>query len=119
MTFRWLNLLAALALPAAAASQGDARPIALDEAIKLAQQNAPTAIAARNTLRTGQSAIRQQILGYLPTLGLSTGATQRGGEQFVNGIPVVTRGDTAHWSYTRSITIPGELRVCTAPVDEE
>ena len=50
-----------IAVPIALAAQqpaGDgARPVALDEAVRLAQRNAPAAVTARNTLRTTAAAV--------------------------------------------------------------
>ena len=86
------QLVLALVLPAALAAQGasglgDARPISLDEAIRLAQQNQPATVQARNALRTGESSIRQTLLGYLPSLSVGQSASQRGGTQLVQGVP--------------------------------
>ena len=95
---------ALVAVPALAGAQGaaEARPISVDEAVRLAQQNAPATVAARNSLRTGASAMRQTLMGYLPQLQLSTGATQRGGTQLVQGVPLPTTGNP--WSYSRSLS---------------
>jgi outer membrane protein len=96
-------LAALAALPALALAQGadSPRPISVDEAVRLAQQNQPATVQARNSLRTGESAVRQQLLGYLPTVSLSTSANQRGGTQLVQGVPLPTTGNP--WTYGRGI----------------
>ena len=101
------QLVLALVLPAALAAQGasalgDARPISLDEAIRLAQQNQPATVQARNALRTGESSIRQTLLGYLPSLSVGQSASQRGGTQLVQGVPLPRTGNP--WSYGRSLS---------------
>lgn len=101
------QIVLALVLPAALAAQGasglgDARPISLDEAIRLAQQNQPATVQARNALRTGESSIRQTLLGYLPSLSVGQSASQRGGTQLVQGVPLPLTGNP--WSYGRSLS---------------
>lgn len=100
----WMNMLAALALPAAAAAQGDdVRPISLDDAIKLGVQNSPTTVSARNTIRNNEQSVRQAQLNFLPTLNLGMSANQRGGTQLIQGNPITVSGNT--WSYGRTLTI--------------
>lgn len=94
------------AFPAAVVAQSglsEAKPISLDEAVKLAQTNQPQTVIARNALRTGESTIRSTLLGYLPSLSLSTGANQRGGTQIVGGVPIPVTGKP--WSYTQTLGI--------------
>ncbi|MDA1081875.1 MAG: TolC family protein [Gemmatimonadetes bacterium] len=84
---------------------GEARAISLDEAVRLAQLNQPSTIQARNALRTGAGNVRQARfnLGYIPTLGISTGATQRGGERYAEGVKLPTTPNP--WSYSRGLNI--------------
>ncbi len=99
-------LVAALSVvPSALAAQvgGEARPIALDDAVRMAQLNQPATIQARNALRTGTSSIRQTLLGYLPSLGLNTSATQRGGERYAEGVKLPSTPNP--WSYSRGLSI--------------
>ena len=73
---RLVVLLAApLALAAQDPAQGSTEPryISLEEAIRLAQANAPAAIQARNNLRTASMAVRGSYLDLLPTLSASLG----------------------------------------------
>ena len=105
---RWTRAAVALLLSArVAASQaagpiGDARPITLDEAVRLAQASQPATVQARNALRTGDASIRQTLLGYLPSLTLSQSANQRGGTTIVQGVPLPLTGNP--WSYSQSLS---------------
>ena len=98
-------MLAMIVAPAVVGAQigGEARPIALDDAVRMAQLNQPATVQARNALRTGESSIRQTLLGYLPSLGIGTGATQRGGERYAEGIKLPTTPNP--WSYSRGLSI--------------
>ena len=101
------NLLAAMVFPAALCAQSvpglsDAKPISLDEAVRLAQINQPSTVTARNALRTGESTIRTTLLGYLPQPSLGMSASQRGGTQIVQGVPLPLTGNP--WSYSRSLS---------------
>ena len=78
---------AALLVPAALGAQvtavtstDGARPISLDEAVRLAQRNAPEAVRARGELRQSSAAVRSAYAAYLPSVGLSLGTSQRGGQ---------------------------------------
>jgi outer membrane protein len=99
------RMLATLALvPAIAAAQGAgaaARPISIDDAVKLAQKNQPTTVLARNSVRQSESAVRFSKMNFLPSLSLSYNARQNGGTQFIQGVPVPISGNL--WSYTRGL----------------
>lgn len=82
---------------------GEPRAISLDEAVRLAQLNQPATVQARNALRTGEASVRQTLLGYLPTLSLGASASQRGGTQIVQGVPLPLTGNP--WSYGRNLSI--------------
>ena len=96
--------LSILALPAAVAAQqgaDGARPITLAEAVRLAQQNSPTTVQARNAERGSQQSVRSSIAAFFPTLSVSASSNQRGGTQFVNGNPLPLTG--LPWSYGRGL----------------
>ena len=86
-------LLTPLSLGAQGVASGGARPVSLEEAVKLAQQNAPAAIQARGQIRTSDAAIRSVYGSYLPSLSLSYGSNKQGGETFFQGQLVPFRGD--------------------------
>jgi outer membrane protein len=92
-----------VAAPGAAIAQtfADARPISLDEAVRLAQQNQPSVVQARNSIRTSESTIRTTLFGYLPQLSISSSASQRGGTTIVQGVPLPFSGNP--WSYSQGL----------------
>ena len=60
------------AMPMAVADT-TARPITLDEAIALAQRNAPSAVQARGQARTSAAAVRSAYASFLPSISLDAG----------------------------------------------
>ncbi|MBL8997520.1 MAG: TolC family protein [Gemmatimonadales bacterium] len=72
--------LCVLAVPAALAAQESARPIPLDEAVRLARRNAPAAIQARNSIKQSSASVRTNYASFLPTLSASSGASRSEGQ---------------------------------------
>lgn len=103
------TLFAALAPVLLAQQAGDqgARAISLDEAVKLAQQNAPQAIQARNTLRTSSASVRSALSAYIPSLTANASGSRSSGETYFQGALVPLRGDP--WSYSRGFSSNLEL----------
>jgi len=95
-------LLAPLSLSAQGAASGGARPISMDEAVRLAQQNSPATIQARGQIRSSDAAIRTSYGTYLPSLSLSYGSNRQGGETFFQGQLVPFRGDP--WNFNRGFS---------------
>jgi outer membrane protein len=60
-----------------------ARPIALDDAVRLAQRNSLLAVQTRGEMRVSRSAVRSAYFAFIPSVGLSMSSTWRRG-QFVN-----------------------------------
>ena len=82
MTFRTIAASALLAatclMPGRASAQssvGDARPITLVEAMRLARRNAPTAIQARGQERISRAAVRSAYGAFIPNVSVSLGTT--------------------------------------------
>lgn len=73
----------ALAVPLALQAQGDARPITLDEAVRLARRNAPAAVQAKNSLRTNAATVRSRYAAFVPTLSFGSGVSRQDGTRFV------------------------------------
>jgi outer membrane protein len=75
-----------LALPIALAAQEPAgtgvRTIRLDDAVKLAQQNAPAAVQARGDLRTSKAQVRSAYASFIPSITLNASAGKQGGDRF-------------------------------------
>ena len=76
-------------------SQAQGRFISLDEAIRLAQQNSPSAIQARGNLRTRALAVRSAYAAFLPTLNTSAGLSRQ-----LNVRP----GEERQWGHNNSIS---------------
>jgi outer membrane protein len=91
-------------MPIIAVAQGTdaARPISVDDAVRLAQKNQPTTVFARNSVRQNESSVRTSKLAFLPSLSLSYSARQSGGTQFIQGVPVPLSGTP--WSYSRGLS---------------
>jgi len=100
-----------MSVPFALAAQqpaGDrARPIALDEAVRLAQRNSPAAVQARNALRTTSAAVRTAMSQYIPSLSISGSGSRQGGETFFQGKLVPYSG--VPWSFSRGFSSNLEL----------
>lgn len=69
---------AVLLVPAMLAAQ-DVRPIALDEAVRLARRNAPSTVQSQNAIRQAAGTVRQRYAAFLPTLALSSGVSNSEG----------------------------------------
>jgi outer membrane protein len=102
-----LACLVPLGLGAQGVTNGDARPVSLDEAVRLGQLNAPAAVQARGQLRTTDAAIRSAYGSFLPSLNLSYGSNRQGGETFFQGRLVPFSGDP--WNFNRGLTTNLEL----------
>lgn len=72
------TLAGLLIVPAALLAQ-DARPIPLDEALRLARRNAPASVQSRNGIRQSAGLLRQRYAAFLPSLNLSAGLSQSEG----------------------------------------
>jgi outer membrane protein len=58
-----------------------ARPISLDEAVRLARRNAPAAVAARGAIRANNAAVRSGYAAFIPTLSFNAGNNRQGGDR--------------------------------------
>ena len=111
---RRLLALAFLGAPAALAAQqpvvadGTApRPITLDEAVRLAQQNAPALVQARGALRSNAAQVRRNYATFLPNINFSTGYGRSEGATYFQGELVPLRGDP--WSFRNGVSANLEL----------
>lgn len=105
MKAAWMILLTPGVLLAQATET--ARPIPLDEAVRLARRNAPAAVQARNTVRQNAATVRTNYAQYLPSVNVSAGAGRQGGETFFQGNLVPYSGNP--WSYSRGLNSNLEL----------
>ncbi len=103
----WLVVLLPVALRAQGATENGARPVSLDEAVRLAQRNSPLTVQARGQLRTSDAAIRTAFGTYIPTLSMSAGASSSEGQ---NLQPNGRLTDiTTPWNFNRGVNTNLEL----------
>ena len=100
------SFLFAALLPAALSAQvaqEPARPITLDEAVRLAQQNSPQMISARNTIAQNDATVRTRLSSFLPTVSGSLGGSRAGGGESTDGQgrPILISG--GDWSFSRGL----------------
>ena len=89
------------------------QPVTLAEAIRLAQQNSPQAIAARGSIESGRAELRSAYGAFLPSITANFGA----GRQFT-GAGSLTRVNSAgeqvtiagnQWNYSNSLGFNAQL----------
>ena len=94
-------------LAVVAQAQEPPRPITLDEAIALAQRNAPLAVQARGQLRSTDATVRGAYAAFLPDVNLNMSRAWEGGTPTVQaGRPV---GDESQWSSGAGVTLGLQL----------
>ncbi len=69
---------AMLFVPAMLAAQ-TARPIPLDEAVRLARRNSPATVQSQNAIRQAAGTVRQRYAAFLPSLTLNSGVSNSEG----------------------------------------
>jgi outer membrane protein len=98
------SLLALAFAPAIAGAQGSSdtvRQISLDDAVRLARQNAPATTQARGALRVGRLTITNALAQFLPNLGLNASTRNSTAAQFIQGKLTPYTG-TEPWNSSRS-----------------
>ncbi|MBC7790922.1 MAG: TolC family protein [Anaerolineae bacterium] len=101
-------------LPAALAAQtpagGEARPISLDEAVRLARRNAPATVQARGTERTSRAAVRSAYAAFIPNLSVSAGSVRQfaSDQTFERDGQIVTLNPEP-WSYSTGLNFNVDL----------
>ena len=109
------SVLVLLALPAVVAAQQPAastqqsvdsalRPITQQEAVRLAQRNAPAAVAARGQMRAANSSIRSAYGAFMPSLNFTLGQSQRTGPGRNPATGQIENYVAQPWSYTTGIS---------------
>lgn len=103
-------LLVPTVLSAQTPSPDDARPITLDQAVSLAQRNAPATIQARGLERTSRQQVNNAYASFIPSLTVSAGGTRQFSEArttIVDGVEVTRSAEP--WSYSTGMTFGLEL----------
>lgn len=109
-TLRALAALPALLLPSFVVAQAgpvDARPIALEEAVRLAQQNAPALVQARGAMRSSSAQIRRSYAAFIPNVSFSAGTNRTEGAQYFQG-QLVPLGSNP-WSFSNTVSANVDL----------
>lgn len=71
-----------LTMPRAVDLDSGTRPIRLDEAVRLAQRNAPLAVQARGQERTSRAQVRAAYASFLPAVSVGMAQTENVGSRF-------------------------------------
>ena len=103
MKLVWCFLL--LAVSVRAWAQTEPQAISLDEAVRLAQRNAPFVVQAEGQERTSAAAVRSAYAAFMPSLSLSYGATRQftGSQRTrIDEGQVITLPDEP-WSYSAGL----------------
>jgi outer membrane protein TolC len=90
-------------VPALVQAQGEPRAIPLDEAVRLARQNAPAAVQARNQIRSSAATVRTRYGAFLPTLSFGGGASKQDGTRYVEALDSIIPND-APWRANHSLS---------------
>src|SRR5918999_616119 len=101
------SVVAAMLPLATLASQEAPRPITLDEAVRLAQRNAPVAVQARGQLRSSDAGVRGAYAAFLPDVDLSMRRAWRSGAEIVR--PGEIAGREEPWSSAASANVGVQL----------
>ena len=100
-------VLTALAATGVSKAQEAPRPITLDEAVQLAQRNAPLAVQARGQLRSSDATVRGAYAAFLPDVNLNMSRAWEGGTRTVQaGRPV---DDEGPWSSSAGASMSIQL----------
>ena len=96
-----LVALVPVTLLAQGTASGPAHPITLGEAIKLAQQNSPSTIQARNAVSSQDLAVRAAYAQFLPNLSYSGSGSRRGGTVLNTQGELVPYSSKTPWNFSR------------------
>jgi outer membrane protein len=99
-----MALLVPALLGAQAADSLGARPIALKNAVSLAQQNALGAVQARGQVRSAESGVRSARAALFPSLNLTLGQVNQSGDRFDSQGRLVPYLAPQPWSYSTGIS---------------
>jgi outer membrane protein len=100
-------LFAAALMPAALSAQisaDSARSITLDEAIRLARQNSPQVISARNAINANEATVRTRMSSFFPTVSGSFSSGWSAGQVFNTSGDIVNRNSVTPWNWSRRLS---------------
>ncbi|MEK7403453.1 MAG: TolC family protein [Gemmatimonadota bacterium] len=84
------------------------RPISLQEAVTLAQRNAPAAVQARGTLRTTSSSVRSLYGSFVPSLNASASSNKQASQRF-DALRNQVINSNSPWNYSAGLSANVEL----------
>lgn len=90
-----------------AAAESDVRAISLQEAVTLAQQNAPEIVAARGRTQANEAAVRAAYASFIPGVSLSAGASRQypsEGTSSDGGSDQAAGTDGRVWSFSAGVS---------------
>jgi outer membrane protein len=100
----------AMAVVGAALAQEAPRPITLDEAVRLAQRNAPSAVQSRGELRATDAAVRSSYASFLPDVSVSASRSYQGGTRTPRtDLPLDQQQGTSPWSSSSGASLSLQL----------
>lgn len=111
MTRRLLSTVALLGLAASALAAQEPRRVTLDEALRLAAQNSPTMVQARQSVRTARAGERQALGAFLPTL--STSASESWTSQRLDATTQLRNTAASEKPYNQSYSFTASLPLFT------
>ena len=102
-------LMAAPLRAQGSASDDDARPVTLREAIDLAARNSPAAVQAHGLDRTAAAARRQALGAFVPNVNLTAGSGRTQGTTINNFNGQLTTLSGNPWSYNNGLGLSVDL----------
>jgi len=97
-----LLLIPAVVVAQQASTDAGFKPVSVQEAVALAQENAPSAVQARNAISNAAGTLRTTRNQLFPTLSGSLGHSQGAGQQLTNEGALVRRVSTPSYSTSLS-----------------
>jgi outer membrane protein len=101
---RGIGIVLLSATPIVAQQGPTLRPISVNEAVALAQRNAPSAVQARGQIRSANSAVRSAYGALLPSLSVSMGQTQQSGDRLGQSGDIVPYSGQP-WTYSTGLNM--------------
>lgn len=96
-----LSMAPALVSAQAAVVSDSARPISVQEAVRLAQENNVSAITAENSIRSAQNQVRSARAQLYPSLNASASQTNSAGDRVGPGGTII--GYNSGWTYNTGL----------------
>ena len=86
-----------------ATAADSARPISIDDAVRLAQRNSPTVVQATGSVRNANASVRASYGALLPSLSISSGITRTGGAR--SGTTGTLENTVVPWQFSNGVSL--------------